>query len=71
MHPYPHEYRVSAAGNPVGATRFASFAKLTVATGADIAKARSLLDRAEHGCLVANSLVGARTLEIEVLEAPK
>jgi len=49
-------------------TKFASFATLTVAAGSDIAKARSLLDRAEHGCLVANSLIGTRTLEAEVIE---
>jgi hypothetical protein len=31
---------------------------------ADVAKALSLLDDAEHGCLFASSLVGARTLEV-------
>jgi len=50
-------------------TKFASFATLSVAAGADVAKARSLLERAEHGCLIANSLLGARTLEAEVIEA--
>lgn len=50
-------------------TKFATIAILRVAAGSDIAKARSLLDRAEHGCLVANSLVGARTLEAQVMEA--
>jgi len=144
MHPYPHQYRASATGNPAGAvtvtspqlpdietapppefdgpggvwspesllcaavadcfiltfrgvcravkfewlalecrvegtlervggksqfTKFATFATLKVAAGSDIAKARSLLERAEHGCLIANSLVGARTLEAEVVEA--
>jgi organic hydroperoxide reductase OsmC/OhrA len=49
-------------------TRFASFAKLAVPTGSDTAKARALLERAEHGCLVANSLRGSRTLEIQILE---
>jgi organic hydroperoxide reductase OsmC/OhrA len=146
MHPYPHEYRASATGNPAGAvavtspqlpgidtapppefdgpggvwspetplcaaiadcfiltfrgvgraakfewltlecrvqgtlervdgksrfTRFASFARLTVAAGSDVAKARSLLERAEQGCLVANSLNGTRTLEVEVVEAAR
>jgi organic hydroperoxide reductase OsmC/OhrA len=53
-------------------TRFASFATLTVLPGADVAKARSLLERAEHACLVSNSLRGARSLEVEVLvEAPR
>jgi|SRR5688572_13222825 organic hydroperoxide reductase OsmC/OhrA len=49
-------------------TKFESVATLTVAVGSDMPKARSLLDRAEHGCLVANSLVGGRTLEVEVIE---
>ena len=144
MHPYPHQYLASAAGNPVGVvtvtspqlpdietapppefdgpggvwspesllsaavadcffftfrsasraakfewltlecrvqgtlervdgksqfTKFVSFATLKVAAGSDIAKARTLLDRAEHGCLIANSLLGARTLETEIIEA--
>jgi organic hydroperoxide reductase OsmC/OhrA len=34
--------------------------------GADISKARTLLERAEHGCLIANSLRGERTLHAEV-----
>ena len=50
-------------------TKFATYAALTVAPGSDDAKARSLLERAEHGCLIANSLIGARTLEAEVIEA--
>ncbi len=50
-------------------TKFATFARLQVAAGSDAAKARSLLARAEHGCLIANSLSGARTLEAEVIEA--
>jgi organic hydroperoxide reductase OsmC/OhrA len=44
-------------------TRFTTFTKLTVAAGSDVAKARELLERAEHGCLIANSLRGTRTLE--------
>jgi organic hydroperoxide reductase OsmC/OhrA len=50
-------------------TRFATSAVLTVAAGSDIVKGRALLDRAEHGCLIANSLLGERTLEAEVIEA--
>jgi len=50
-------------------TKFATFAKLTVAAGSDADKARALLERAEHGCLVANSLTGARTLEAEILSS--
>lgn len=52
-------------------TRYTTFARLTVAAGADAAKARELLERAEHGCLIANSLLGSRTLEAEVIvESP-
>ena len=144
MHPYPHQYLASAAGNPVGVvtvtsprlpdietapppefdgpggvwspesllsaavadcfiltfrgasraakfewltlecraqgslervdgksqfTKFASFATLKVPAGSDITKARTLLERAEHGCLIANSLLGARKLETEIIEA--
>ncbi len=49
-------------------TRYLTVAKLAVAAGTDTAKARQLLERAEHGCLIANSLRGARTLEAEVIE---
>jgi organic hydroperoxide reductase OsmC/OhrA len=48
-------------------TRFTTFARLRVPAGADTAKARDLLERAEHGCLIANSLRGARVLEAEVI----
>jgi len=50
-------------------TRYATFAKLTVPAGADAARARQLLERAEHGCLIANSLRGARALEAEIITA--
>jgi organic hydroperoxide reductase OsmC/OhrA len=49
-------------------TRYLTVAKLTVAAGTDMARARQLLERAEHGCLIANSLRGDRTLEAEILE---
>ena len=49
-------------------TRFASHVTLTVPRGTDAAQARALLERAEKGCLVANSLRGARTLEVELRE---
>ncbi|HLJ39470.1 MAG TPA: OsmC family protein [Steroidobacteraceae bacterium] len=50
-------------------TRFTTFATLTVPAGADAAKARALLERAEHGCLIANSLRGTRTLEAQIIVA--
>jgi len=49
-------------------TRYASFATLTVAKGSDVAKARTLLERAEHSCLISNSLRGVRTLESQIVE---
>jgi len=52
-----------------GVTRFSHFvthAKLVVPIGADEAAARRLLERAEHGCLISNSLLGERHLEAEI-----
>ncbi len=54
-----------------GVTQFVRYitrATLTVQSNADHAKARELLERAEKLCLVANSLRGARALEIQVRE---
>lgn len=50
-------------------TRYVTRAKLTAAPGVDRAKATQLLERAEHVCLVANSLKGARSIEVEIVEA--
>lgn len=47
-------------------TRYTTFARLTVPEGTDLAKARELLERAEQGCLIANSVNGARTLETQI-----
>jgi organic hydroperoxide reductase OsmC/OhrA len=47
-------------------TRYATTATLTVAPGTDVVKARALLERAEHSCLISNSLRGTRTLEANV-----
>lgn len=47
-------------------TRFTTVAKLVVPAGTDPAKARLLLERAEQGCLVANSLRSTRALEAQV-----
>ena len=52
-------------------TSYTTFAELTVPTGADAGKARELLDRAEHGCLIANSLRGSRSLEAQVVVASR
>lgn len=50
-------------------TRFRTFARLTVPSGTEVARANNLLERAEHGCLVANSLVSTRDLESEIIFA--
>jgi organic hydroperoxide reductase OsmC/OhrA len=52
-------------------TRFSTFATLTVPVNTDVAKARELLERAEHGCLIANSLRGSRALEAQVVVADR
>lgn len=51
-------------------SRFQTHATLTVAGGADEARARVLLEKAEQGCLISNSLRGARSLEVEIRSAP-
>ncbi len=48
-------------------TRFTTFASLVVPSGTDIGAARKLLEQAEHGCLIANSLRAARALEAQVI----
>lgn len=50
-------------------TRFRTIAHLVVPEGTDPERARHLLEQAEAGCLVANSLRGARSLETEVTVA--
>ena len=50
-------------------SKFVSFrtrATLEVATGADVTKARALLAKAEHDCLISNSLTGVRSLEANI-----
>ena len=52
-------------------TRYTTFARLTLPAGGDPGQARALLARAEHGCLIANSLRGSRSLEAQIeVEAP-
>ena len=52
-------------------TRYTSFVKLTVPAETDVPKARELLERAEQGCLISNSLRGTRTLNAEVVTASR
>ena len=48
-------------------TRYTTYARLRVPAGADAAKARRLLDKAEHACIISNSLRGPRILVAEVV----
>jgi organic hydroperoxide reductase OsmC/OhrA len=52
-------------------TRFTTFANLTVPSDTNVAKARDLLERAEHACLITNSLRGSGTLEAQVVVADR
>src|SRR5690242_17850317 len=54
-------------GDTTQFTRFVTTARLTVPPEADTSKARRLLNRAEYGCLIANSLRGTQTLSAEVI----
>jgi len=50
-------------------TRFQTRARLVVPAGSDAARARMLMEKAEQGCLISNSLTAARHLECEIVEA--
>jgi organic hydroperoxide reductase OsmC/OhrA len=50
-------------------TRIETRVRLVVPTGADTARARKLLEKAEQGCPISNSLTAQRHLECEVVEA--
>ena len=47
-------------------TRYTTYASLKVPSASDADKARKLLEKAEHVCLVSNSLRGERKLVAEV-----
>lgn len=48
-------------------TRYTTIARLTVPAGTDIGAARDLLERAEKGCLIANSVLGSRMLDAQIV----
>jgi organic hydroperoxide reductase OsmC/OhrA len=48
-------------------TRYTTYARLELPAEADAAKARKLLEKAEHVCLISNSLRGERVLVAEVV----
>jgi organic hydroperoxide reductase OsmC/OhrA len=43
--------------------------RLVVPPGADAARARTLMEKAEKGCLISNSLTATKHLECEVVES--
>lgn len=49
-------------------TRFVTNVQLYVASTVDAEKCRRLLEKAEHGCLVANSLSAKRELEVKIVQ---
>jgi organic hydroperoxide reductase OsmC/OhrA len=51
-------------------TRFDTHARLHVPEGADVERAKKLLEKAELTCLVANSLTSERHLTVEVVTSP-
>jgi organic hydroperoxide reductase OsmC/OhrA len=50
-------------------TRFVSHVTLHVPAGTDAARATLLLEKSEHGCLVANSLLAKRELVTQIIES--
>lgn len=50
-------------------TRFTTRARLEVPAGADAARAKQLLEKAEKVCLISNSLVAERHIECEIVQA--
>ena len=50
-------------------TKYTTYATLKLAPEGDVAKGRTLLERAEHYCLVSNSVNGTRSLAAEVVPA--
>ncbi|MGH8197027.1 MAG: OsmC family protein [Steroidobacteraceae bacterium] len=50
-------------------TRIETRVRLVVPAGADAGRARKLLEKAEQGCPVSNSLTAERQLECEVVES--
>lgn len=48
-------------------THLTTTAQLTVPAGVDVGRGRALLERAEHSCLIANSLRAERTLQADIV----
>lgn len=58
------------SGGALQFTNFVTRATLTVPETADLKACERALAKAEHGCLVANSLQGVRELHTEIVRAP-
>lgn len=58
------------SGGALQFTNFVTRVVLTVPENADVAACESALAKAEHGCLVANSLNAVRELQTEIMRAP-
>lgn len=50
-------------------TKFVTHASLTVAPEVNAEMCRRALEKAEHGCLIANSLKGQRELQIDIRQS--
>jgi hypothetical protein len=48
-------------------TRYTTYATLTIPPVGDAARALALLEKADYGCLVANSVKGERHLEVQIV----
>jgi len=61
------EGKLERTARGVQFTHFITYADLKVSAGSEIEQTKRLLEKAEHGCLIANSLSGARTLETHIV----
>jgi organic hydroperoxide reductase OsmC/OhrA len=50
-------------------TRYTAFATLKVSSESDAARARRLLEKAEHACLISNSGTGPKNKRLALLQA--
>ena len=50
-------------------TRYVTRARLHVPPGTDVARAKLLMEKSEHACLISNSVNGERELQAEVIAA--
>lgn len=63
------EGKLEKADGAAQFTAYTTYATLEIPQSGDAAKGRALMEKAEHGCLVAASLRGTRALVAEVVRA--